>query len=145
MRIQKFLIAIWAAVAVYALFSFFAGPKGLSAYNYLLSERDYQWENINNLGILNEDLERTRNNYLFDKDTALVQARLLGYGQEDEHFIRIAGLDNSKAAPVVTGSVYSAHDPNFISDRNIKIAALSAGLLIFAFLYMLELIEKRIR
>jgi len=145
MRIQKYLIAVWAAIAVYALFSFFTGPKGLSAYNYLLNEREYQLENIRDLGILNEDLERTRNNLLFDPETIAVQARFLGYGQEDEHFIRIAGLDNSKAAPLLSGSVYAAHEPLFISDRNIKIAAIGAGFLIFAFLFMLELIDKRTR
>ncbi|MCL2213609.1 MAG: septum formation initiator family protein [Treponema sp.] len=145
MRIQKYLIGIWSAVAVYALFSFFAGPKGISSYNYLLTEREYQWENIKELGILNEELERTRNNLLFDHDTILVQARLLGYGQEDEHFIRIVGLENTKAVPAIKGSVYSVHKPLFISDRNIKIAALCAGLLIFSFLFMLELIDKRTR
>ena len=98
-----------------------------------------------NLQILNEELERTRNNLIFDQETILVQARLLGYGQEDEHFIRIVGLENQKASAAITGSVYSAHDPLFISDRNIKIAALCAGLLIFAFLFMLELIDKRTR
>jgi len=145
MRILKYLIGIWAAVAVYTLFSFLGGPRGISAYNYLLSERDRQYDNLKDLGILNEELERTRNNLLYDQDTLLIHARQMGYGQEDERFVRIVGLGNVKNAPTTAGSVYSAQLPNFISDKNIKIAALCVGLLIFAFLFMLETIDKRSR
>jgi hypothetical protein len=143
MRIFKYLLGIWAAIVVYALFSFFAGPKGLSAYNYMLSERDNQWDNIRELGILHEELEKTRNNLLYDRDTLLVHARQMGYGQEDERFIRIVGLSNIKSYRMEAGNVYIAQPPDFISDRSIKITALCIGLLLFAFLFMLEIIESR--
>jgi len=145
MRIFKYLVGIWTALAVYTLFSFLGGPRGLSAYNYLLEEKDRQWENINNLGIINEDLEKTRNSLLYDDDTLMVYARQMGYGQEDERFVRIVGLGNVKTTPVVTGMVYMAQNPEFIADKSIKIAALCAGLIVFAFLFMLELIESRSR
>ena len=143
MKIQKYLFGIWAAVAIYTLFSFFGGPKGLSAYNYLLNEREYQRENIRILGILNEDLDRTKNDLIYDYDTILVHARQLGYGNEDEHFIRIVGLGSTNPVPSTAGNIYSAQKPGFIADRTIKIAALCAGLLVFAFLFMLEMIDKR--
>jgi len=145
MRIFKYLIGIWTALAVYTLFSFLSGPRGLSAYNYLLAEREQQWENINDLGIINEELEKTRNSLLYDDDTLMVHARQMGYGQEDERFVRIVGLGNIKTTPAVTGAVYMAHDPEFITDERIKFAALCAGLLVFTFLLMLELIESRSR
>jgi len=143
MRVKKYLFGIWAAVAVYTLFSFFSGPKGLSAYNYLLNEREYQWEHIRELGSLNEELERTRNNLIYDYDTILVHARQLGYGRDDEHFIRIVGLGNSNSIPVTPGTIYTAQKPVFISDFSIKITALIIGFLVFAFLFMLEIIDKR--
>jgi len=145
MRFSKYLIGIWAAIAVYALFSFFSGPKGLSSYTYLLSERDIQWNNIKTLGILNEDLERTRNNLLYDQDTLMIHARQMGYGHEDERFIRIVGLGTIKPAPAAAGNVYAAQHPDYIPDFNIKIVAACLGLLVFAFLFMLEFIEKRSR
>jgi len=145
MRIFKYLIGIWTALAVYTLFSFLSGPKGLAAYNYFLAEKERQWENINELGIINEDLEKTRNSLLYDDDTLMVQAHQMGYGQENERFIRIVGLGNIKITPAVTGAVYTAHNPEFIPDKSIKIAALCAGLLIFAFFFMLELIESKSR
>jgi hypothetical protein len=145
MRILKYLIGIWTAVAVYTLFSFLGGPNGLSAYNYLLSEKERQMDNIRDLGILNEELERTQNSLLYDYDTLLVHARQMGYGQENERFVRIVGLGNVKNTPSKIGNVYSAQTPEFISDKSIKIGALFAGLLVFAFLFMLEFIETRTR
>jgi cell division protein FtsB len=145
MRISKYIIGVWTAVAVYTVFSSFSGPKGLSAYNQLLFERERQWANIKELGIINEELEKERNNLLYDQDTLLVHARQLGYGYEDERFIRIVGLGNIKNTPAITGNVYTIKNPDYITDKTIKIVALSAGLLVFAFLFMLEIIDSKVR
>jgi cell division protein FtsB len=144
MRIFKYLIGIWTAIAVYAIFSFFSGPKGLSAYNQLMFERDQQWANINELGIINEELEKTKNNLLYDHDTLLVQARQMGFGQENERFIRIVGLGTIKTTPAVTGKVYMIKEPDYLSDKTIKIVALCAGILIFSLFFMFEFIETRV-
>jgi hypothetical protein len=143
MRVFKYLIAVWTAIAVYTLFSFLGGPKGLSAYNYLLGEREQQWYNIKELGIINEELEKTRNNLLYDHDTLVVHARQMGYGQEDERFVRIVGLGTVKNNPEITGNIYSIQNPEFISDKSIKIAAICLGLMVFTFFFMLEVIENR--
>ncbi|MDR2943141.1 MAG: septum formation initiator family protein [Treponema sp.] len=144
MRISKYLIGVWTAVAVYTLFSFFSGPKGISAYNQLLFEREQQWANIKKLGIINEELEKERNNLLYDQDTLLVRARQLGYGYEDERYIRIVGLGAAKSSPAVTGNVYIVKEPDFLSDKTIKIIAICVSLLIFAFLFMLEVIDSKV-
>jgi len=145
MRIFKYLIGIWTAIAVYAFFSFLSGPKGIPAYNHLLSEREQQWTNIRELGNINEELEKTKNNLLFDHDTLLVHARQLGYGEEDERYIRIVGLGSIKNTPAMTGKVYFTHESGFLSEKNIKLTAFFAGLAVFLFIFMLELIEKRVR
>jgi cell division protein FtsB len=144
MRISKYLIGIWTAVAVYTLFSFFSGPNGISAYNQLLFEREQQWANIKELGIINEELEKERNNLLYDQDTLLVHARRLGYGYEDERFIRIVGLGAVKSTPAITGNVYMVKNPDFLSDKTIKITAFCVSLLVFAFLFMLEAIDSKV-
>jgi len=145
MRVFKYLMGIWTAIAVYTLFSFLNGPSGMSAYNYLLAERDRQLENVKNLGNINEDLERTRFNLQYDQDTLMVHARLMGYGQADERYVRIVGLGNMKNDPVTAGNVYVTSNPEFISDKSIKIGALFAGLLVFVFIFMLEIIESKSR
>jgi len=145
MRVLKYLIGIWTAVAVYTLFSLLSGPKGISAYSELLSERDMQWSNIEELRNINEELEKVKNNLLYDYDTLLVHARQLNYGQEDERYIRIVGLGNIVNTSAATGKVYITSEPEFMDDRIIKIVSLCAGLLVFAFLFSLELIESKYR
>jgi len=143
MRFSKYLIGLWAGIVVYTLFSFLSGPAGLSAYNYLLAERERQLDNIKDLGYLNEDLDRTKNNLLYDEDTLLIHARQMGYGHNDERFVRIVGLGSPKITHTTAGKVYSASYPDFVSDKYIKITALCVGLLVFSFLLMLDIIEKR--
>ncbi|MCL2244785.1 MAG: septum formation initiator family protein [Treponema sp.] len=141
MKLSKYLIGVWTAVAIYALFSILNGPKGLSAYNQLLSEREQQLANIKELGYINEELENTKNNLLYDHDTLLVHARQMGYAHEDERFIRIVGLERINSSPAITGKIYITKEPDFFSDKIIKIISICAGLLIFSFLLMFELIE----
>ena len=143
MKVFKYLIGIWAAIAVYTLFSFLAGPKGLSAYNFLLTEKENQLENLKDLGIKYDELTRTKNNLIYDHDTLLVHASQMGYGYEDERYIRIVGLSSIKPIPSEVGKVYSVTKPDFIADRYIKIAALIIGLLLFGFLFTIEVINKR--
>ena len=145
MGIFKYLLGIWTVIAVYTLFSFLGGPKGLSAYNYLVSEWEYQKTNLSELEIINSELEKTKNNLLYDYDTLLVHARQMGYGYENERFVRIVGLGFIRNIPAMVGRVYTAQNPDFISDKSIKIAALCAGLLVFAFLFILELIKTKVR
>jgi cell division protein FtsB len=145
MRILKYLIGIWTAIVVYTFFSFLSGPKGISAYNELLSERGVQWSNIVELRNINEELERIKNNLLYDYDTILVHARQLNYGQEDERYFRVVGLGNVKNTAAVTGKVYITNEPDFMDDRTIKIVSLCVGLLVFAFFFSLELIESKYR
>ena len=145
MRIFKYLLGIWTAIVVYTFFSFFSGPRGLSAYNYLKSEQERQWANITELGNINEELEKTKNNLLYANDTLLIHARQMGYGYEDERFVRIVGLGNIYPTFTETGKIYIAQTPDTISDKNIKIAALCAGFLVFSFLFMLEFIDSRVR
>jgi hypothetical protein len=145
MRVFKYLLGIWTAIAVYAIFSFLSGPRGMTAYNYLLSEREQQWANINELGIVNDELEKTKNNLLYDHDTLLVHAIKMGYGYEDERFVRIVGLGNIKTTTAIAGKVYIVQNPEFVSDKYIKITALCIGLLVFFFVLMLEIIDTRVR
>jgi cell division protein FtsB len=140
-RIFKYLIGIWTAIAVYSIFSFLSGPNSISSYNQLLLEREKQIANLNELEIINEELEKERNNLLFDYDTLMVHARQIGYAQEDERFIRIVGLENIKTAPIITGKVYLVREADYISDKKIKITALCSGLIVFSFFLMLDLVE----
>ena len=146
MRSFKYLIGFWTAVVVYTFFSVLSGPKGISAYNQLLYERDQQLANIKELKQINEEeLEKKKNNLLFDYDTKLVYARQINYSHEDDRHISIVGLRSIKNTPMMAGKAYVIKEPDFISDKTIKIISICAGFLIFAFIFTLELIESRVR
>jgi cell division protein FtsB len=142
MRAFKYLIALWTAFAVYSVFSLLNGAAGIPAYEKLSAEREKQWENMKNLGLINEELENTKNNLLYDRDTIAVYARQLGYGREDERFIRIVGLGGVKNPHTTAGQVLVAEPPEFIPDRIIKIGALCAGLAVFALFFVFEIIRS---
>jgi cell division protein FtsB len=139
----KYLIALWAAIAVYGLFSALAGAAGLSAYRQLLADRDRQWAHMKKLQLINEELEDAKNSLLYDRDTITVYARELGYGKENERFVRIVGLGNIKNTPASAGQVLRAGKPDFISDRTLKIIALCTGAAVFALLLIFDMLRDR--
>jgi cell division protein FtsB len=144
MRVFKYLIALWTAFAVYSGFSLFGGAAGISAYGKLSAGREKQWENMKDLGILNEELENTKNSLLYDGDTIAVYARQLGYGREDERFIRIVGLGGTKNPHTTAGRIVFAEAPEGIPDKTIKIGALCAGIAVFALCLVFETIRSRL-
>jgi cell division protein FtsB len=143
MRAFKYLIALWTAIAVYGVFSLLAGAVGLSAYQQLLADREKQWINMETLRLINGELENTKNSLLYDRDTIAVYARDLGYGKKDERFIRIVGLGGMKNPHASAGQIKRAGEPDFIPDRTLKIAALCAGLAVFALLLIFDIIHVR--
>ena len=145
MRVFKYLIGLWAAIAVYSIFSIASGPRGLSAYSQLLAEKERQMANLNELSVVNEELEKTANSLRYDDDTLLVYARQLGYGREYEQHVRIVGLGGIQNSNITPGKVYYAAPAEHISDRIIKITAFSTGLILFAFFFVLELIQSKER
>jgi len=131
MKAVKYLFALWVGVLVYVSFSVIFGAKGFSAYNQLEKERQKQESNIENLKLVNRELEDTRNTLLYDKDTLTVYAREQGYASQSEKFIRIVGLPGNLKTRTFTGDIVSAMEPQYTSDRIIRIIAFCMGITIF--------------
>jgi cell division protein FtsB len=135
MRALKYSLVPWIFVLVYAGMSFFAGPRGISAYNGLLEERGRQEKNLRELERINAELENTRNALLYDRDTIRVYARDLGFGEEGENFVRIVGLGQSRQAPLFPGELVEAEERPPLGTRTICLAAVFSALaVLIAFL-----------
>jgi cell division protein FtsB len=143
MRAFHYFIALWTAVAVYGILSFLTGAAGFFPYQQLQADRDRQWDNMKALRLINEDLENTKNSLLYDRDAVMVHARELGYGKKDERFVRIVGLGGEKNPHASPGRIFRAGKPDSVSDRTIKIAALCAGLAVFALLSIAGIARDR--
>jgi cell division protein FtsB len=131
MSVCKYLAAFWTAAAVYTAASLSSGAMGFSAYKELAVERDRQSANLETLGLINEELENTKNSLLYDSDTLTVYARELGYGRENEQYVRIVGLNRANIPYTSPGEVIRTHRPDFIPDRTLKIIAFCSGLAVF--------------
>jgi len=143
MKATNFLIGLWAVIAVYTFLSFFYGPAGLSAYGQLLVEREGQLNNIAGLNAINDELERSRNSLLFDRDTILAHARRLGFGEEGDRYIRIVGHRLVTNLVNAEGAVFYAAAPDFLADRVIKAISLCIGLIVAAILFAFDFINSK--
>ncbi|GHV54704.1 hypothetical protein AGMMS49579_15830 [Spirochaetia bacterium] len=139
----KYLIALWTAVAVYAAVSVFAGAVGFSAYEDLKTERERQQANMNALSLINEELENSKNALLYDRDTITVYARELGFGEEDEKFVRIVGLGGARKQRTAPGQIVTAVKPVSMNDHLISIIAICAGLAVCVALLVSDALNFR--
>jgi cell division protein FtsB len=140
MRAFKYLFAFWTACVVYSISSTLAGAAGFSSYHKLELERDKQRTNMENLRLINEKLENTKNSLLYDRDAIAVQARKLGYGRDNEKFVRIVGLGGIRHPDTAAGRLVVAEKPDSIPDRTLKILSFSTGAVIFALFLALDLL-----
>jgi cell division protein FtsB len=143
MRALKYIISLWTAAAVYSLFSLFSGTMGFSAYKQLRMERDKQQANMEALQRINKDLEGAMDALRYDSDTIAVYARELGYGSEEEHFIRIVGLPGAKKQRITAGQIIRPRMPDSIPDKAIRILSLSIGLAVFIWLGISDFFKSR--
>jgi len=133
MRFVQYLLVPWTAVVVYTFFSFFLGQNGLYARKHLEAERQRLIENQKILEQTRQDFEKTKENLMYDGDMISVYARQLGYGTEDEQFIRIKGLSIAINPPLPAGQVLYAASPEFVSDTVIKAISACFALAVLVF------------
>jgi cell division protein FtsB len=143
MRALKYSISLWTATAVYVLFSLFSGTMGFSAYKQLSLERDKQRANMEALGRINKELEGAMDALRYDSDAIAVYARELGYGSEEEHFIRIVGLSGAKKQRITAGQIVLSRVPEALPDRAIRIISISAGLAVLICLGISDFLKFR--
>jgi hypothetical protein len=141
MRLLKYLFPLWVSIFVYSFLSFFHGSSGFSAYNGLKTERDKQLVNLESLKKIRWDLEGDRDALLYDEDTIAVHARELGYGTENERFVRIAGLSKTMRRQYWAGEVTEAHTPPSMDEKTIRAISLIAGGVVLGFILFVRLLR----
>ena len=97
--------------------------------------------NLNELKNSNVSLLNTAAGLEADGETLSVYIRQLGYGQPDERFVRIIGLESAINHEMSPGHVLRAVDPDFISDTKIKITALIFGLVVLFFFIAVDFLS----
>jgi cell division protein FtsB len=143
MRFLKYLVAVWVTLALYTVSAFFLGSTGIYSYDQLLAERDKQITNLEALRDINQELEGTLNSLKHDSDTIRIYARELGYGRQDEAFVRIVGLGGAKKQRTTAGQITIPRTPSYIPDRILWFFALCAGIGTLTLISISEFIRER--
>ncbi|GHU83214.1 hypothetical protein FACS189468_8180 [Spirochaetia bacterium] len=142
MRALKYLLVPWIAIAIYSVSSVITGAVGDLAYDELLGERKRLEENMADLQLINQELEGAMDALLYDSNTIAVYAKELGYGAEDERFIRIVGLSSTQRHQATAGTIRVAARPEFTPDKTLRIIAFSVGLGLFICFIIFDLFLK---
>ncbi|GHV31277.1 hypothetical protein AGMMS4952_19700 [Spirochaetia bacterium] len=143
MRFLKYLIAVWTTLAVYTVSAFFTGSTGTLAFQQLSAEQAKQKVNIEALQNLNRELGGTLDSLKYDSDTIRIYARELGYGTQDENFVRIVGLGGARKQRVTAGQITVPRFPGYIPDRILWFAAFCAGIVVLVLLSISEFMRER--
>jgi cell division protein FtsB len=143
MRFLKYLIAVWTTLAVYTISAFFTGSTGIIAFKQLSAERDKQRVNIEALQNLNQELGGNLDSLKYDSDTIAIYARDLGYGRQDENFVRIVGLGGVRKQRATAGQITVPRAVGYIPDRTLWFFAFCAGIGVLVLLSVSEFIRER--
>jgi cell division protein FtsB len=141
MRLLKYLFPLWVVIFVYSGLSLFHGSSGFSTYDALVAERDKQLANLESLKKINRELEGDRDALLYDEDTIAVHARELGYGTDNERFIRIAGLSKTMRRQYWVGEIAEARTPPSMDEKTIRTISLVAGGIVLGFVVFIRILK----
>jgi cell division protein FtsB len=141
MRVLKYLSPLWVGIVIYSMTVMTMGKIGFQAYGELLHEQDKQWQNLENLNNINQNLTGIRDALKYDGDTIAVYARELGFGSEDERFIRIVGTDIVRSPQISEGELIQVETGDFIEDKTLRIIAVCAAGTLFAILLLIDLLK----
>jgi cell division protein FtsB len=144
MRLLKYLFPLWVSILVYSSLAFFHGSSGFSAYDELKAERNKQLANLDALKKINRELEGDRDALLYDEDTIAVHARELGYGTENERFVRIAGLSKTMRRQYWAGETAEAQTPPSMDEKTIRTISLIAGGIVLGFIFFIRILKMLI-
>jgi cell division protein FtsB len=137
----KYLGAVWAALVVYAVSSFFVGAMGVSAYDQLESKRLRQAGNIDTLRSINGTLTGMKDALQYDNDSISVYARELGFGSGGERFVRIVGIRDTQRRQIEVGQVFRPGPSEYISDKTLRITSLCVGAFLALLLAIIDLLR----
>jgi cell division protein FtsB len=141
MCVSKYLVPLWLGIVIYSMAVVTAGKTGLEAYDELLREREKQRLNLEKLHSINEGLLGVRDALKYDGDTIAVYARELGFGSEDERFIRIIGLDHVRSPQFTEGQLVQIETSDFIDDKSLRVIAVCVAGALFLFFVFIDLLK----
>jgi cell division protein FtsB len=142
MKIGKYLLVPWFSLAVYTVLSVYNGPGGIVPYRELQAERQKILENLDKLQLINFEMEGAMDALRYDPETIRIRARELGYGENNERFVRIVGLPGGRYTEMKPGMIRTTVLPS-PSGKAHRLIAICLGLLLFSLFLTRDLLLKK--
>jgi cell division protein FtsB len=141
MSALKYVMPLWMGIVIYSVTAMTLGKTGLRSYDDLSHERDKQRLNLEKLSDIRENLSGVRDALKYDGDTIAVYARDLGFGSEDERFIRIVELDSAHSPQIHEGDMVQVETSDFTDDKTLRVIAVCAAGALLLFLLFTDLLK----
>ena len=96
MKFVRLVVSFYSAILLGSLLALFFGDAGMVAYNRLSSHLELLTENLENLERINDDLNGKFEELATDPERIRLQARELGYFEEDEKVLTVEGFPKKR-------------------------------------------------
>jgi cell division protein FtsB len=140
-QVLKYFTSIWIALLFYAVTSFLFGAVGIFTYKQLNDEREIQIANLKKIQEINEKLTGRRDALAYDADTITVFARELGFGNTNEHFMRIVGLKDISKQQSETGNIIRLKEIEYVDDKTIRIISIAIAISLLICIGIVDLLQ----
>jgi cell division protein FtsB len=141
MKLGKYLLVPWFSLVIYTVLTVYNGPGGVVPYRELQAERQKILENLDKLQQINLELEGAKDALHHDPETIRIRARELGYGENNERFVRIVGLPGSRYTEMKPGMIRTAVLP-IPSGKAHRLVSFCLGIILFSLFLAGDLLIK---
>lgn len=136
MRRAKYLLVVFIGTLVYVFLSLTVGQNSITCYRQLEDQKRIVSKQKTEIQNINSELILELTALKSDKAVIAAYARKLDYVGDGEKLIKINGLKPSESTLYETGSVVRHKEPDYVSERLCKIAAICSAILVFVLLLL---------
>lgn len=130
MKFAKYLFVLLIGTFVYVGLSLTVGQNSISCYKAMEEQKRIVSKQKSDLQNINTELTLELTALKKDKAIIAAYARKLDYVAEGEKLIKVTGLKPANNTLYETGSVVRHEEPNYVSEKLCKMAALCTSLFV---------------
>lgn len=139
MKRVKYLLVAAVTVFVYVILSVTAGQNSFASFDNLNEQKKEIAKRVSDIESINDELKLEYYALQNDKAVIAAYAHKLDYVSDGEKLVKVNGLTPFQTNIYDTGTVKKHTEPEFLSEKTIKIISLCAGLLALVVIFMIDL------
>ena len=145
MKRAKYLTVLFVGTLVYVIMSLCFGPNSLKCYSQMEEQKRIVSKQKAEIQSINTELTLELSALKSDKAVIAAYARKMDYVSDGEQLVKITGLKPYQNALYDTGSLVRHVEPDFVSEKLCKMAALCSAMLTLLLLLIFDFRNGKIR